>query len=44
MVDDTLILLLGEPHGIDDLLDVLVSEETLPVSLCRVHFLENILV
>ena len=43
VVDDTLILLLGKPHGIDNLLNVFVAKKALPVSLCSACDLENVI-
>ena len=43
VVDDTLILLLGELHGIDNLLNIFVARKDLPVSLCSAHDLENVI-
>jgi hypothetical protein len=43
VVDDTLILLLGEPHGIDNLLNIFVAKKALPVSLCSACDLENVI-
>ena len=43
VVDDTLILLLGELHGIDNLLNIFVAKKALPVSLFSAHDLENVI-
>lgn len=42
MVYDTLIMLVGEPHSIGDLPDILVSIGAFSISLNYTYFLENI--
>jgi hypothetical protein len=43
-IDNTIVLLIRKPHGVDDLLDVFVVKEALPLGLCGTHFLVNRLV
>jgi hypothetical protein len=43
IVDDTFILLLGEPHGIHNVLNIFVAIKALPVSLRSVHDLDNVI-
>ena len=43
VIDNTLILLLGEPHGIHNLLNIFVAKKALPVSLRSARDLENVI-
>jgi hypothetical protein len=43
-INNTVVLLIREPHGVDDLLDVFVAKEALPLGFCGAHFLVNRLV
>jgi hypothetical protein len=43
-INNSVILLICEPHGVDDLLDVFVAKEALSFSLGGTHFLVNRLV
>jgi hypothetical protein len=43
VVDDTLVLLLGKPHGVHNLLNIFVPVKALPVSLCSTHDLEKVI-
>ena len=40
-IDNTIVLLIREPHGVDDLLDIFVVKEALPLGLCGTHLLAN---